>query len=86
MGDCQRQNPVEWDAPTKDAGGAEYTVWEAKLELEPCEADAGPTNLGAVSMLQKSVRIKVYVDDRKVHVQSQQAEEATEAARNVYEE
>ena len=34
MKDGRRQNPIEWDVPTMEAGGAEYTVWEAMLDLE----------------------------------------------------
>ena len=37
--DDTKSNRVGW---TKEAGGAEYTVWEAMLELEPDEAEAGP--------------------------------------------
>ena len=47
----KRQNPVEWDAPTKEAGGAEYKVWEAMLELQPLLAEAGPKNPEAVTLL-----------------------------------
>ena len=36
MVDRKKQNPVEWEA-----AGAEYAVWEAMLELERHEADAG---------------------------------------------
>ena len=51
MEDPQRQNPAERGAPTKEAGGAEYAVREAMLELESHEADAGPQGPGAVTKL-----------------------------------
>ena len=49
--DGKQQHPVEWDAPARDTGGAEYTVGEAMLELESFDADAGPRDPGAVTML-----------------------------------
>ena len=42
MDDGKGQTPIEWDAPAKDAGGAEYTAWEAVLEQEPYEVEARP--------------------------------------------
>ena len=33
------------------AEGTEYFVWKAMFELEPYEADAGPRNFGAVTVL-----------------------------------
>ena len=36
-----QQNPDEWDAPAKEARGAQNTAREAMLESEPYEADAG---------------------------------------------
>ena len=51
MEDWERDNAVDWDAPTQEARGTEYTVWKALLELEPCEAETGPKKPGAVTML-----------------------------------
>ena len=51
MEDWKKKTPVERDAPTKEAEGAQYTVWEAMLEMEPYEAEAGPRNPGAVAVL-----------------------------------
>ena len=51
MEDPQRQDPAERVAPTKEAGGAEYAVREAMLELESHEEDAGPQDPGAVTKL-----------------------------------
>ena len=42
---------MECDAPTKGAEGCGNTVWEQMEELEPEEADAGPKNPGAATML-----------------------------------
>ena len=56
MEDEKRAHSVEWDAPSKEAGGAEDTVWEALIELEPCKAGAGPKNPGAVTMSVSSWR------------------------------
>ena len=46
----KKENPNDWDAPTKEAGGR-YTVWEAMLELEPCKTEAGTKHRGAATML-----------------------------------
>ena len=51
MEDWKRETPAERNAPAKEAGGAECTVWEAMMELQPYEAEAGPKNPGAVTML-----------------------------------
>ena len=40
----------------------------------------------AVFKVRPEVRIKVYVDDNKFHVQANKAREATETARTVYED
>ena len=42
-----KQNPVEWDAPVNEAGGAR---WEALWELEPNEPE-GPKNPATATML-----------------------------------
>ena len=45
------------------AEGTEYFVWKAMFELEPYEADAGPRNFGAVTVLielQKNVRKETF--------------------------
>ena len=53
MEDLKNPKPsgMECDAPTKGAEGCENTVWEQIVELEPEEADAGPKNPGAATML-----------------------------------
>ena len=68
MEDWKKHNQVEWGAPTKEAGRAQYTVWEAMLELEPRDADAAPKEPRVTMFigLQKSTRnvqlIVVYFD------------------------
>ena len=42
-GILEKTHPIDWDAPTKEAGEAYYTVWEAMLELELCAVETGPT-------------------------------------------
>ena len=48
MGDRKKENPIQWDALTKEA---EHTVWETMLESEPYAAVAAPTNPGSLTML-----------------------------------
>ena len=52
MGVWKDKKHVEWDAPTKEAEGAESRVWEAMLELlNLYELEAGPEHPAPVTIL-----------------------------------
>ena len=67
MEDWERHNPIEWNVPTKEAGGGECT--EPMLELEPLEVEAINLEQSQDSLIYKT-RLKKATGDSGMELEN----------------